>query len=734
MFRKSLIILLISFLIYPSMAKAENYTSYNRKINSVEKFDIGDLSIEDLCFNDYSSTLSYSFGLYGKIENTSLKTYSVNATVEYYTLDDELVVEATNILTVSPYSSSNINLMHNVEEIISDKKASEIDYYNLKIITSEVEVDKSLYSKPSLDPQYKSFPYLIDEYNIVINVNENNTFDIEEKVTVYFNKQVNNFFKKIPLGNTIYNSNGKSIKNRAQVSNIQTKDSIKETNEKGYKVLQIGGDNLSGSHTYSIKYTYNVGIDPFDEEDMFYFNIIGSEWDIPIGNIKFKINMPLDFDHSKISFSNGFGHIEENSKIKYTVSGKVIEGEYDGVLSKNKALTVQIGLDDGYFVGAGFPSPSYLSVMYIVPIVCMMLSVLLWYIYGKDDEIVETVEFYPPKGLNSLDVGYIYKGKCTDEDVFSLLLYLACKGYIRIEEVKEKSFLHEKGFRIYKLKEYDGKNEIEALFLESLFKNKTIINRQTFVRDEDLKGLFDEILDDIKDKKDRQKSEFFVDGEHLRKSIVGILMVITLFVNFLIPFINYDMSYNIFTVMAIVLLIMPFCIILFNRRFKVYEKIFIGGIILFQTILVLKHFFPIVDILLSDEAYIRAYVTSILSVFVMGICFKAMPKRTMYGNQVLGKLMGLKKFMETAGKEELKKLVKNNPSYCYDLLPFAYVLGIMSMWIKKFEGISFMEPDWYTSVDKFNIRNFNDSIDSTMDCARRVLSKGESFLPSEIDS
>lgn len=731
MFRKFVFFLLICFLIYPSMAKAENYTSYNRKINSIEKFDIGDLSIDNLCFNDYSSTLSYSFGLYGKIENTKDKTYSLNATVEYYSVDDELVVETSNILTVGPNSEANINLMHNVEEITSDKKVSEIDYYNLKITTSEVEGDKSLYSKPSLDPQYRSFPYLIDEYNIEIIVNENNTFDIEEKVTVYFNNRVSSFIKKIPLSNTIYNSNGESIKNRAQVSNIRIDDSFRETNELGYKILQIGDENLSGSHTFIIKYTYNVGIDPFDDEDMFYFNIIEPIWDAPVGNIKFKINMPLDFDHSKISFSNGFGPIEENSKIKYTVSGKVIDGEYDGILSKNMRLTVQVGLDEGYFVGARFSSPSYLSVMYIVPVVCMMLSILLWYIYGKDDEIVKTVEFYPPKGLNSLDIGYIYRGKCTDEDVLSLLMYLGCKGYIRIEEVKEKSFLQKRGFKIYKLKEYDGKNEIEALFLESLFKNKTIINRQTFVKDEDLKGHFDEVLEEIKRKKNRQKSELFVDGEHLRKSIICVLMVLTLFVNFLIPFINYDMGYNIFTVMAVVLLVLPFCIILFNKKLKIYEKIFVGGIVLFQTTLVIKHFFPIGDILLSEEAYIRAYITSILSILVMGICFKAMPKRTKYGNRVLGKLSGFKRFMEKANEDELKKLVKDNPSYCYDLLPFAYSLGIMSMWIKKFEGISIKAPDWYTSVDKFNIRNFNDSIDSTMDCAKSVLSKGESFLPDD---
>ena len=52
------------------------------------------------------------------------------------------------------------------------------------------------------------------------------------------------------------------------------------------------------------------------------------------------------------------------------------------------------------------------------------------------------------------------------------------------------------------------------------------------------------------------------------------------------------------------------------------------------------------------------------------------------------------------------KLVKENPSYVYDVLPFAYVLGVSDKWIKQFESIMTLQPEWY-SGDRFTAYGFN---------------------------
>ena len=55
--------------------------------------------------------------------------------------------------------------------------------------------------------------------------------------------------------------------------------------------------------------------------------------------------------------------------------------------------------------------------------------------------------------------------------------------------------------------------------------------------------------------------------------------------------------------------------------------------------------------------------------------------------------------METAEKERLEALVYENPSYFYNILPFAYVLGVSDKWIKNFEGIAMEPPRWYYGYD-----------------------------------
>jgi uncharacterized membrane protein len=39
--------------------------------------------------------------------------------------------------------------------------------------------------------------------------------------------------------------------------------------------------------------------------------------------------------------------------------------------------------------------------------------------------------------------------------------------------------------------------------------------------------------------------------------------------------------------------------------------------------------------------------------------------------------------------------VNDNPEYFYNILPYAYVLGVSDKWIKNFEGITLKQPDWY---------------------------------------
>ena len=377
-----------------------------------------------------------------------------------------------------------------------------------------------------------TYDYVIDDYKINMVVNEDNTFDITETITANFNVPKHGIYRKIPLRNSITRLDGTKSNNRAKISNISVSDKCTTSNENGYKVIKIGDANttLTGKHTYTIKYKYNIGKDPVKNADELYFNLIGDEWDTTIDNVSFTITMPKSFDKSLLGFSSGFAGSTSSSNVSYNVNGNVITGNTIYGLEEGQALTIRLTLPENYFIGAS----SNIDVFYIFVIILCLVFVLiadvLWTKYGKDEQVVETVEFYPPEGYNSAEVGFLYNGSADTKGVISLLIYLANKGYLKIEEIEEKAlFSTSKGFKITKLKDYDGSNESERLFFDGLFKTKNSVTAS------DLYDKFYTTLDRIKKKinSKENKSKIFESsangkGKYLILMIIAIFILITL--------------------------------------------------------------------------------------------------------------------------------------------------------------------------------------------------------------
>ena len=115
----------------------------------------------------------------------------------------------------------------------------------------------------------------------------------------------------------------------------------------------------------------------------------------------------------------------------------------------------------------------------------------------------------------------------------------------------------------------------------------------------------------------------------------------------------------------------------------------------------------------------------ICNIFMI-IMYKQIPRRTIYGNEILGKIRGFKRFLETAEKEQLEAMVMKNPTYFYDILPYTYVLGISDKWISQFETIALQAPDWYSSSNSFSVASFGTFMNSTMSSAKTAMASSPS--------
>ena len=587
--------------------------------------------------------------------------------------------------------------------------------------------------------------YTINNYDIIIKVKENNVLDITENINVNFNESRHGIYRTIPLFNTITRLDGTTSKNKVQITNIKVNEPYTKSIQNGKLNLQIGDPDrtITGPKTYSIHYDYNLGKDPSKDYDELYFNLIGNEWDTNINKVNFTINLPKEFDSDNLGFSTGkFGSTSSND-VYYQVNGNTISGYTLKTLEPGEGLTIRLELEEGYFKNAKLQVDWKESLIYIFPILFPILCYNLWKKYGKDDKVVKTIEFNPPDGMNSLDVGFYYKGIATNKDVISLLLYFANKGYLKISKTQvPKLFGTRESFTITKLKEYDGNDWCEKTFLEGLFRKRRknqspyLIGIQTIpsnkVTEEDLKdNFYITIRHILNDKKSKENQDKIFDSKSVRKkgSIMAAI-VITFLMIIIPPFLTtYDFIGTFFPLFIAALAI---SIYTYYTAKALEEKIKKLPSILLMTLVIIIvlciSFFAFPNVLLAfDSITLTGYLIGLICIIIMTIFYRIIPKRTPYGIEILGKIKGFKEFIETAEKDKLETLVQDNPTYYYDILPYAYVLGVSNTWMKKFESMSYQPPNWYEGSTDFHISDFDHFMFSA---TRTMTSAPSSFMSS----
>lgn len=696
-----------------ALSKQTSYIS----IDTVQNLEVENLSFSNISFKDYTSTSTQAFGLTGIINNSSKKIINYISTVYYYDSNYNLVTQESNSRNAVT-GISDFNQMSNLS-ILGEYDIRQIYYYRLSINILDNTNSLGSNNQSNLIPSeiYQStiYDYVIDRYNIDIIVNENNTFDITETITAYFNIPKHGISRIIPLKNTIKRLDGTTSTNRAQISNISVDNTYKISRKNGNYKLQIGSaeHTLTGEQTYVIKYTYNIGKDPEKNYDELYYNIIGDKWDTVIGNITFTIIMPKDFDSSKLGFSSGNYGSTDNNKINYNVIGNKIIGNYNGILGSGQALTIRCELPEGYFVGAHFKLNIMDFVMFIIehsifliPIIFLAISILLWYKFGRDDKIIETVEFYPPEGLNSLDIAYIYKDGINTTDIISLLIFLANKGYLEIVNDNNDFFIR-------KLKDYDGMNLTEQLFMQSLFENNTteITSKKFYYK----VYIFE--LDYYKIAKKNIRDKIFEKSASNKKIFIIMMIIATYFFIMIHP---YNIGELGFVLYGFVFPLFIFTTALMICNDSILAKIF--GSIIALTIIVSIWYLLKFPAIMQDISYLIYSIVGSICIICMVECLIYLPKRTKHGNEMLGRIKGFRNFLEIVEKERLELLVIENPNYFYDILPYTYVLGVSDKWINEFKLMPLQEPSWYDSYNTFDVSSLEKFMDSTINSTNKFIS------------
>lgn len=540
--------------------------------------------------------------------------------------------------------------------------------------------------------------FVIDHYQVDIDVMEDNSYNITEVIDVTFQTERHGIYRELPLY-----FDDMPIK----ISNISVpghETSIEKSRDMATIRIGSADEYVNGKVSYTISYTYDVGADKLDNMDEFNHNIIGDQWDTTIAAVEFRINMPKSFDAGYVNCTSGYYGETDSSNVEWEVKGKTITGRTLLPLNNYEALTVAIPLPEGYWVNAKLHREQGWLLFnifgYPLYIAAIILAFLLWYAKGRDNKLFPSVEFEPPEDMNPSEIGYIIDGKVDNKDVTSLIIYWADGGFLEIEEEETgKGIFKKKKIEFIKLKDLDASAEsYEKKVFNKLFQ----LGSGNRVSTEDLTNVFYKTIFEAKTNIKKSFTEnaeraIYVKGNAGFTALTGLLAalpIISVLMQGFIAFTGEGPIAALFAIPFSLFLIIP-CFVLGSAITSGEAKAAMGKIIFFVMFGGFSLIFFGVFTVWAGGVPLYKYLAAVGSGIIVSIFVSLMSRRTEYGDKILEKTLGFKEFIKTAESDKLEMMFASNPSYFYNILPYAMVLGLSDKWSKHFDGMALQPPNWY---------------------------------------
>jgi hypothetical protein len=170
-------------------------------------------------------------------------------------------------------------------------------------------------------------------HNVEMVVQEDGLYKLTHVIDVYFDTPSQGIYALIPQ---VYKMNftleDGTIVNRTYrfpVSdiNVVNEDFLVESSYEGVRI-RIGteGKYFTGTKRFTYSYTIKTRDLGLSGRQLFYFNIIGDGWELPVDRVEFKILFPKNITSFTKEFYSGAYGSSANNNVEYTVEGNMIFG------------------------------------------------------------------------------------------------------------------------------------------------------------------------------------------------------------------------------------------------------------------------------------------------------------------------------------------------------------------------------------------------------------------------
>ena len=553
-------------------------------------------------------------------------------------------------------------------------------------------------------------------------VNRDGTTDITETLRFAFTGSWNGVLRDLSLQHftgqgrrerlrvrfgTITNENGEPY--RHEVESVEDRSDVRRL-----RIWVPGAQDTE--RTVVIRYRLENAVRFFyaDDEpgelDELYWNVTGNDWEIPIEQVRARVALPPGVTAKQTA---GYTGVAGSTATDVDISSE--NGVYTFTsqrpLGQSEGMTIGVG----WAPGAILSRPSAAAHQraetirwwpLAVPFVVLFMSLRAWLRRGRDPkEQSIAVAYEPPAELSPAEVGTLVDHQAQMRDITSTLVDLAVRGYLLIEERKEKKLfglLSDTDYVFHLLPKAmsgEGLRAHERLYISALSSRgepAEAMLEQLFATAQGSGGTATLVAEDMPQpvqsvRLSSLRNRFYKSLPSIKDAIYDALK---------------ERGY-------------------YQQRPDRVKAMWLGGAFALGFLAFFAGGFAAGMAVgwVHPGALVGALLVSALVLFVVGL---VMPARTEQGARVRESALGFREFLDKVETDRYKRMI-TSPEMFERFLPYAMAFGCEKHWAQAFDDIYREPPRWYVgSYDGFRASTFSSRMSAMSTAAGSTMSSSPS--------
>lgn len=445
------------------------------------------------------------------------------------------------------------------------------------------------------------------------------------------------------------------------------------TKENGITCVKLNHlKDQTGVFPITIQYTVNSIVTTDEESGIQTITVpllYGFEY--PVEKLNFSVSMPGEFDASPV-FLSGYHEQDIERSITYSITGTTITGAVDIQLKDRETLFLTLQAPDGMFPKSQSAGGSLVFDAWAMGI-CAVLALLYWFATLSRVPSFPTYRSTAPDGICAGMVGSYLTRK--PADLTMMVIHWAQLGYLIMHlDDNGRVILHKK------MNMGNERSNFERRCFRSLFGKKQMMDATGY--------RYARLYDATARSSRRYAAGYRKDSGNpllLRIIATGVGLFAGIAMGDLVStspawrIIWMILLGTLTTAASWQIQMGMFCLRHPDRADLYYGLVF--------TVAVLGAG------LLIKNALLYAVIAVLWSALA-GIMGAYGGKRNENGIRTCSDLAGLRRYMKNVTRAELARILRSNPDYYYELIPFAYAMGVDRTFSRRFESLRIPPCNW----------------------------------------